>query len=86
MVTGIEVTPIAATWAVLDAQLNEIIDCGTYPLFSEDVKVCSSVILDLVSDDWLFLLLADLEVYDVTINLLSLFCLDSQNQRDNTTK
>ncbi|XP_057375032.1 uncharacterized protein LOC130695983 [Daphnia carinata] len=48
LVTGIEVTPIAATWAVLDIHLNEVVDCGTYPLFSEDVKACSSVILDLV--------------------------------------
>jgi hypothetical protein len=47
-VTGIEVTPTAVTWAVLDTQLNEIIDCGSNPLFSQDVRVSSSDILQLV--------------------------------------
>nr|CAH0110469.1 unnamed protein product [Daphnia galeata] len=46
-VTGIEVTPTAVTWAVLDTQLNEIIDCGSNPLFSQDVRVSSSDILQL---------------------------------------
>ena len=47
-VTGIEVTPTAVTWAVLDTQLNEIIDCGSNPLFSQDARVSSSDILQLV--------------------------------------
>ncbi|XP_046639243.1 uncharacterized protein LOC124320406 [Daphnia pulicaria] len=46
-VTGIEVTPTAITWAVLDTQLNEVVDCGSSPLFSEVVRVNSSSILDM---------------------------------------
>lgn len=50
LVTGVELTPIATTWAVLDTHANEIVDCGSLPLFSEDAKVGSSAMLELVGE------------------------------------
>ena len=43
------ITPQDVVWAVLDTEINEIVDFGSCPLISEDLKVTNPVLLDLVS-------------------------------------
>lgn len=60
--TGIEVHPQTATWATLDTQLCEIVDCGAHPLFSEEVKAPSDVLLKMVRQLHTFFLVCNYQL------------------------